>query len=52
MMGRRADGYENKRLPVAEAGPSRAVRVRRVDAGQALAAFAVCGTEARHNKPP
>ena len=48
-VGRGSDGREDERLPVARAGPGRAVRVCGVDAGYAPKAFAVrwieCGEE-------
>jgi hypothetical protein len=49
-LGRRADGSEDEKLPVAEADPGGAVRVCGVDAGQALEAFAVCGTDRENNE--
>ena len=44
-LGRGPDWGEDEKLPVAEARLGGAVRVCRVDAGQALAALEVCGIE-------
>ena len=41
-VGSRADRSENEGLPLAEAGPGRAIRIHRMDARQSPEALTVC----------